>query len=105
MKFLSMLLFSQSFEQLNTSVWLSGAAYCGKDKLGGPAFGFIFKDIFYDIKTDLQGYIGIIPEKKYICCYKMNWLDDFEVKKQYSTYDIIVTEHSNMVHHVVNYLQ
>jgi hypothetical protein len=78
-------------EQLMTSVWLSGAAYCGKEKyetmtLGGPASGFIYKSTLYDIKTDIQGYIGIMPKLKTIYVVlrgsssKMNWLDDFEVK-------------------------
>lgn len=89
---------SYNIEQLNTTVWLSGAAYCGKEKyasmkLTGPASGFIYKDTLYDIKTDLQGYIGIIPDKKNIYVVlrgsssKLNWLDDFEVKKiPYITY-------------------
>ena len=77
--------------QLNTSVWLSGAAYCGKDNyntmiLKGPASGFTYKETLYDIKTDLQGYIGILPTTKSIYVVlrgsssTMNWLDDFEVK-------------------------
>ena len=77
--------------QLNTCVWLSGAAYCGKDKyntmiLGGPATGFIYKETLYDIKTDLQGYIGVLPTTKSIYVVirgsssTINWLDDFEVK-------------------------
>lgn len=77
--------------QLNTCVWLSGAAYCGKDKyksmiLGGPASGFTYKETLYDIKTDLQGYIGILPTTKSIYVVfrgsssVINWLDDFEVK-------------------------
>jgi hypothetical protein len=77
--------------QLNTGVWLSGAAYCGKDKyktmiLSGPATGFTYKETLYDIKTDLQGYIGILPTTKSIYVVirgsssTMNWLDDFEVK-------------------------
>jgi hypothetical protein len=77
--------------QLNTCVWLSGAAYCGKDKyqtmiLGGPASGFTYKETLYDVKTDLQGYIGILPTTKSIYVIirgsssVMNWLDDFEVR-------------------------
>jgi len=89
---------SYNIEQLNTTVWLSGAAYCGKEKyshmkLTGPASGFIYKETLYDIKTDLEGLIGIIPEKKTIYVVlrgsssKLNWLDDFEVKKiPYTTY-------------------
>jgi hypothetical protein len=77
--------------ELNTGVWLSGAAYCGKENyktmtLGGPATGFVYKETLYDIKTDLQGYIGILPATKSIYVVLrgsssiMNWLDDFEVK-------------------------
>jgi hypothetical protein len=88
--FLSNIL-SYDVTQLNTCVWLSGAAYCGKDKyktmiLNGPASGFTYKETLYDIKTDLQGYIGILPTTKSIYIVlrgsssTMNWLDDFEVK-------------------------
>jgi len=85
-------------EQLNTSVWLSGAAYCGKEKyetmrLSGPATDFIYKDTLYDSKTDLQGFIGILSSTKSIYVVirgsssKMNWLDDLEVRKvEYTTY-------------------
>ena len=77
--------------QLNTGVWLSGAAYCGKDLyknmiLGGPASGFTYKETIYNVKTDLQGYIGILPTTKSIYVVirgsssALNWLDDFEVK-------------------------
>ena len=82
---------SYDYTQLNTGVWLSGAAYCGKDKyntmiLGGPATGFTYKETIYDAKTDLQGYIGILPTTNSIYVVirgsssVMNWLDDFEVK-------------------------
>ena len=86
-------------KQLNTCVWLSGAAYCGKDQyntmiLDGPANGFVYKDTLYDIKTDLQGYIGILSSTKSIYVVLrgsssvMNWLDDFEVKLvPYTTYE------------------
>jgi len=88
--FLSKIL-SYDSTQLNTGVWLSGAAYCGKDKyktmiLGGPATGFTYKETLYDVNTDLQGYIGILPTTKSIYVVIrgsssiMNWLDDFEVK-------------------------
>ena len=86
------------YTQLTTSVWLSGAAYCGKEnyesmQVGGPATGFIYKTTLYDSKTDLQGYIGVLPSTKSIYVVirgsssKMNWLDDFEVRKvDYTTY-------------------
>ena len=89
---------SYDYSQINTGVWLSGAAYCGKDKyktmiLAGPASGFTYKETLYDVKTDLQGYIGILPTTKSIYIVirgsssVMNWLDDFEVKLvQYDTF-------------------
>jgi len=90
LSFLSSIL-SYDSAQLNTGVWLSGAAYCGKDKystmiLDGPASGFIYKETLYDVKTDLQGYIGILPTTKSIYVVirgsssVINWLDDFEIK-------------------------
>ena len=91
--FLSFLskVFTYDLTQLKTGVWLSGAAYCGKDKypsmiLNGPAAGFTYKETLYDSKTDLQGYIGVLPTTKSIYVVirgsssTMNWLDDFEVK-------------------------
>ena len=99
MQFINLLFFltflsnalSYDYGQLNTGVWLSGAAYCGKDKyntmiLGGPTTGFTYKETIYDAKTDLQGYIGILPTTNTIYVVirgsssVMNWLDDFEVK-------------------------
>lgn len=78
-------------KQLNTSVWLSGAAYCNKEnyptmKLSGPASGFIYMETLYDAKTDLQGYIGIIQETQSIYIVlrgsssAMNWLADLEIR-------------------------
>jgi hypothetical protein len=90
LEFLSIIL-GYDIVQLNTGVWLSGAAYCGKEKyntmvIGGPARDFDYKETLYDVKTDLQGYIGILPTTKSIYVVLrgsssiMNWLDDFEVK-------------------------
>lgn len=78
-------------EQANISVYLSGAAYCGKENyetmvLDGPASGFVYKETLYDIKTDLQGYIGYLSSKKSIYVALrgsssiLNWLDDFEIR-------------------------
>jgi len=77
--------------QLTAGVWLSGAAYCGKDKyqtmiVGGPATGFTYKETLYDPKSDLQGFIGILSTTKSIYVVlrgsssALNWLDDFEVR-------------------------
>ena len=92
------LTYSYDSAQLNNGVWLSGAAYCGKDGyqtmvLDGPAKGFIYKETLYDLKTDLQGYIGVLPSTKSIYVVLrgsssvMNWLDDFEVMQvSYTTF-------------------
>ena len=82
--------YSLDRNQLQIGVWLSGAAYCEKDaykimKISGPASGFIYKDTLYDIKTDIQGYIGVLSAEKFIYVVlrgsssKMNWLADFEI--------------------------
>jgi hypothetical protein len=78
-------------DQANICEYLSGAAYCGKDKyksmrLAGLAEGFVYQDTLYDVKTDLQGYIGYLNSKKTIyvalrgSSSALNWLDDVEVK-------------------------
>jgi predicted lipase len=75
---------------LYNGVWLSGAAYCDKEyyknmSIGGTALGFSYKNTIYDIKTDIQGYIGTLSTTKSIYVVlrgsssKLNWLDDFEV--------------------------
>ena len=53
-----------------TSVWLSGGAYCGKESyysmnLGGPALGFKVNLALFDAKSDLQGYTGVLTDKKH----------------------------------------
>jgi len=79
-------------DQSKIGVYLSGAAYCGKDKyktmqLAGPAEGFVYQDTLYDVKTDLQGFIGYLSSKKTIyvslrgSSSALNWLDDAEVKQ------------------------
>lgn len=76
--------------QLNIGVWLSGASYCDKTKyntmkIGGNANEFIYNETLHDIITDVQGYIGIIPNMKSIYVvirgsYSIrNWIDDFEI--------------------------
>jgi hypothetical protein len=100
-------LFAYNTEIANIAVWLSGAAYCGKDnyktmQLSGPASGFIVENELYDPKTDLQGYIGILKSTKTIyvafrgSSSKLNWMADFETtKRNYETY----TECDCRVHH------
>lgn len=85
-------------EQANISVWLSAASYCDKKdygvmKLAGPAKGFLVKDIIHDTKTDLQGYIGVLPSSKTIYVVFRgsssirNWIEDAEFKKiAYNTF-------------------
>jgi hypothetical protein len=80
------------------NVWLSGAAYCDKnsyDKMivAGPASGFLYKNTLYDPNSDLQGFIGIIPnQKKIYIAYRgtssyYNWMKDLEVRQvPYKTY-------------------
>jgi len=95
MLFAGMFLLSNAYKydinEAERSVYLSGAAYCGKDnyksmKLTGPARGFVVEDILYDIKTDLQGYVGYMKDYKRIYVVLrgsssiMNWLDNFEIK-------------------------
>ena len=88
---LSLLTNSYNLDQAQTSVYLSSAAYCGREKydkmvLVGDAFGFVYKETLYDMKTDLQGYIGYLPSKKTIYVVLrgsssvLNWLDDFELR-------------------------
>ena len=80
--------------QSQVGVWLSGAAYCDKDvyptmKLSGPAQGFVMTDVLYDKKTDLQGFVGLLPSTSSIYVVFrgsssiLNWLDDAEALKMY----------------------
>lgn len=75
----------------NISVYLSGAAYCEKNKyktmkLAGTASEFTYYNTLYDITTDLNGYIGYLSSKKAIYVVlrgsssMLNWLDDVEAK-------------------------
>lgn len=91
-------IFGFNLNQLTNGVWLSGAAYCGKDKyttmkLSGPVTDFVYKTTLYDIKTDLQGFIGMVPSTKSIHVVLrgsssiLNWLNDFEVRQvKYETF-------------------
>jgi len=55
-------------------------------QLVGPAEGFVFVDTLHDPRTDLQGYIGYHPTKKFIgvvirgSSSLINWLDDFQIR-------------------------
>ena len=57
--------------QAQISLWLSAAAYCGKDKykthaFKGPTTGFVATYVIYDAATDTQGYVGYLPSDKSI---------------------------------------
>jgi hypothetical protein len=90
--------FSYNPQQLDIGVWLSGASYCEKSEyntmiFGGPASGFEYVDTLHDIKTDLQGYIGVLEKTETIYVVLrgsssvLNWLDDFEIRQvPYTTY-------------------
>ena len=89
---------SYSLSTATNGVWLSGASYCDKDhyktmQLGGPVSDFKYTDTIYDLKSDIQGFVGILPSTKSIYVVfrgsssTLNWLDDFEVKLvSYDTY-------------------
>jgi len=87
----TLLINAYDINQALTSVYLSGAAYCDKDtyktmQIAGPASGFVYQDTLYDVKTDLQGFIGYLSSTKTIyvsirgTSSILNWLDDLEVK-------------------------
>ena len=90
--------FGYNSDIAHSAVWLSGAAYCGKEnyntmKLAGPATDFIVGDVLYDPKTDLQGYTGVLKSDTSIYVVfrgsssKLNWMADFEViKDEYLTF-------------------
>jgi Lipase (class 3) len=87
-----------SIHQANTSVWLSAAAYCGKDSymthvFKGPTAGFSTKYVIYDQLSDTQGYIGYLESDHSIyVVYRgsssiNNWLTNLDtVKTAYSSY-------------------
>lgn len=83
-------------QQLNTCVWLSGAAYCGKENyttmhLSGPVTNFVYDGTLVDNTTDLQGFVGTMDTTIYVVfrgsSSAMNWLDDFEILQvKYDTF-------------------
>lgn len=84
------------YQTAKTGVYLSGAAYCGKESydsmvLAGPASGFSVTTILYDKSTDLQGYVGVLDKTIYVVFRGSssikNWIDDAEVlKTEYLSY-------------------
>ena len=81
-----------------TSIWLSAAAYCGKDNYAkhvfkGPTTGFVYTSTIYDAATDTQGYIGyMVSTKSIYVVYRgsqdiRNWVANIDaVKTTYTTY-------------------
>lgn len=80
------------------SLWLSAAAYCGKDAFKshvfkGPTSGFVYTNTISDLVTDTQGYVGYLPSDSSIyVVYRgsssiANWITNLETTKTpYSTY-------------------
>jgi hypothetical protein len=123
---ITFILFNLNFEYVNSSIpdqkditaWLSGAAYCSKENyynmtVGGPAKGFIYYYSLYDIKSDLQGFIGVLPKTKTIyIVYRgssspLNWIYDIELMQvKYDSYpeceDCMV--HKGFYHSALNIL-
>lgn len=78
--------------QAQIGVFLSGAAYCGKDKylsmnLTGPAKNFIVSSVLHDKSSDLEGFIGYLDSTKSIhvvfrgSSSILNWLDDLQIRQ------------------------
>eukprot|EP01035_Chromulina_nebulosa_P017269 gene17269-22803_t len=83
---------SFDIKQANISLWLSTAAYCGKDNIEshefkGPTEGFVVTDVISNIKTDTQGYIGYLPSDKSIYVVfrgsesTRNWITNLDAYK------------------------
>ena len=75
------------FKKSNTSVWLSGYAYCDKNTYNLINInGFQYTDTLYDTKTDVQGFVGYsLAEKTIYVVIRgtssvLNWIDDLEIK-------------------------
>eukprot|EP01038_Epipyxis_sp_PR26KG_P008681 gene8681-11732_t len=86
------------YNQAQRALWLSVAAYCGKDAykshvFKGPTSGFIVTHVMYDPTPDTEGYIGYLPSDKTIyVVYRgsssiRNWVDNIDVvKTSYTSY-------------------
>jgi predicted lipase len=98
------------------SVKLSASAYCNKENyyimnLSNFAKDFETKTVIYDKKTDMQGFIGILPSKQSIYIVfrgshsLLNWIYDLEIKQtQYLSYPEckcnVHTGFYNIVNHI-----
>eukprot|EP01039_Chlorochromonas_danica_P000230 gene231-248_t len=84
--------------QAQISLWLSAAAYCGKDNYAshvfkGPTSGFVYTATISDTSDDTQGYVGYLPSDKSIyVVYRgsqsiRNWVTNLDAwKTTYTSY-------------------
>lgn len=94
----SSLLAAYNGAQSEISLWLSTAAYCGKDSyktrtFKGPTTGFVVTNVIFDSKTDMQGYVGYLPSDKSIYVVFRgsssirNWIQNLDTfKTSYTSY-------------------
>eukprot|EP01036_Dinobryon_divergens_P035367 gene35367-45810_t len=87
-----------STTQVNTSLWLSAAAYCGSSSykshvFKGPTTGFVVTAIIEDLSTDTEGFIGYLPSDKSIYVVFRgsssirNWITNLDAyKTPYTSY-------------------
>lgn len=87
-----------ALSQAETSLWLSAAAYCGKDaypthKFGGPTAGFVYTATLVDKKSDIEGFVGYLPSDKSIyVAFRgssdvRNWVTNLDAwKTDYTSY-------------------
>lgn len=62
---------SYDANQAKTSLWLSAAAYCGKDAykshvFKGPTTGFVYTKTISGLGSDTEGFVGYLPSDKSI---------------------------------------
>ena len=120
---------SYNMNESNITVRLSGAAYCGKEnyntmKVFEPANEIKVDTILYDIKTDLQGFVGYMVNSKTIyvtfrgSSSGLNWIEDFRIEKiPYTTfpscnceihkgfYDSALSVKDNVIHSVTKLIK
>lgn len=84
--------------QAKISLWLSAAAYCGKDKYAshtfqGPTKGFVYTATISGPTADTQGFVGYLPSDKAIyVVYRgsqsiRNWATNLDAwKTPYTSY-------------------
>eukprot|EP01039_Chlorochromonas_danica_P000228 gene229-246_t len=89
---------SFNLSEANISLWLSAAAYCGKDNYAshvfkGPTSGFVYTATISDLLGGTQGYVGYLPSDKSIyVVYRgsqsvRNWITNLDAwKTSYTSY-------------------